>query len=99
MTRAPAEKPLTLTLNARDHSGIKWVRVLYRSVNQHQDYQTLPMLPTGKKDQYRVVIPGAHLVSKWDFMYLIEVMDNQGNGKIYPDLEKETPYIVVKLER
>ena len=32
-------------------------------------------------------------------MYLSELMDNRGNGKIYPDLEKETPYIVVKLRR
>ncbi len=32
-------------------------------------------------------------------MYLIEVMDNNDNGKIYPDLNKETPHIVVKLIR
>ncbi len=32
-------------------------------------------------------------------MYLIEVMDNRGNGKIYPDLNKETPYVVVRLVR
>jgi hypothetical protein len=25
-------------------------------------------------------------------------MDTNGNGKIYPDLEKETPYVVVKLQ-
>jgi hypothetical protein len=25
-------------------------------------------------------------------------MDNAGNGKIYPDLAKETPYIVVNVE-
>jgi hypothetical protein len=57
------------------------------------------MLPTGKANQYRVVIPGEHVVPKWDFMYLIEVMDKNGNGKIYPDLYKETPYVVVKLQR
>jgi dienelactone hydrolase len=32
-------------------------------------------------------------------MYFIEVIDNRGNGKIYPDLEKETPYVVVRLQR
>jgi len=96
---APAGKPLTLTAEARDPSGVKWVRVLYRSVNQQLDYQTQPMLPTGEKDQYRAVISGENIVPTWDFMYLIEVMDNKGNGKIYPDLEKETPYVVIKLER
>jgi hypothetical protein len=32
-------------------------------------------------------------------MYLIEAMDACGNGAIYPDLEVETPYVVVQLER
>jgi hypothetical protein len=32
-------------------------------------------------------------------MYYIEATDRYGAGRIYPDLEKETPYIVVKLQR
>ena len=32
-------------------------------------------------------------------MYFIEAMGNKGNGTIHPDLDKETPYIVVKLQR
>lgn len=42
---------------------------------------------------------GDHLDPKWDLMYLIEKMDNSGNGVIYPDLEMETPYVVIPLER
>ena len=99
VTSAPALKPLTITAEVSDPSGVKWVRLLYRSVNQHQDYQTLDMLPTGKANHYQAVIPGEHIVAKWDLMYLIEVMDKNGNGKIYPDLYKETPYVVVKLRR
>jgi len=57
------------------------------------------MRPTGKKDEYQAVIPAEHVVPKWDLMYFIEAIDNQGNGKIYPDLEKETPYVVVRLRR
>ena len=45
VTTAPAGKPLTITAEVRDPSGVKWVRLRYRSVNQHQDYRTLPMLP------------------------------------------------------
>ncbi|MHC4179199.1 MAG: hypothetical protein ACYSWU_16930, partial [Planctomycetota bacterium] len=96
---APAEKPLKVTATVRDPSGVKWVRLRYRSVTQYQDYQTLEMLPTAGKDQYAAVVPGDQVVPKWDFMYLIEVMDNHGNGKIYPDLEKEMPYVVVHLQR
>jgi len=99
VTSAPAEKPLTITAEVRDPSGVKSVRLRYRSVSQYQDYRTLDMSPTGKKDQYQAVIPAEHVVPKWNLMYFIEVIDGRGNGKIYPDLEKETPYVVVKLRR
>jgi hypothetical protein len=32
-------------------------------------------------------------------MYLIEVMDKNGRGIIYPDFNKEMPYRIVKLIR
>ncbi|MBV9124670.1 MAG: hypothetical protein JO112_15040 [Planctomycetes bacterium] len=57
------------------------------------------MRPTGQKDQYRAVIPAEEVVPAWDLMYLIEAMDNRGNGRIYPDLNRETPYLVVHLAR
>jgi dienelactone hydrolase len=99
VTSAPADKPLTITAEARDPSGVKSVRLRYRSVNQYQDYRTLEMTPTGKRDRYQAVIPAEHVIPKWDLMYFIEVVDNRGNGKIYPDMEKETPYVVVRLQR
>ena len=88
--------------NVDDPSGVKWVRLRYRAVNQHQDFRTLPMLLTGEPGEqrmYRAEIPAQHIKPEWDLMYLIEVMDTDGNGAIYPDLEKETPYVVVKLNR
>jgi hypothetical protein len=45
------------------------------------------------------VIPAEHVLPTWDLMYLIEVMDNGGHGRIYPDLNTETPYVVVRLVR
>jgi hypothetical protein len=96
---APAGKPLAITAEVRDPSGVKWVRLRYRGVNQKQDYRTLPMLPTGRKDQYRAFIPADDVVPTWDLMYLIEAMDNRGNGRIHPDLNRETPYIVLRLAR
>lgn len=32
-------------------------------------------------------------------MYFVEVMDTQGYGRMFPDLEKETPYVVVPVQR
>jgi hypothetical protein len=99
VTAARPGSPLRIVAEVKDPSGVRWVRLRYRSVNQYQDYRTLPMLPTGKENQYEAVVPGEHIPAEWDFMYFFEVMDNQGNGKIYPDADKETPYVVVKLDR
>ncbi len=99
LSSAEAGKPITITADVRDAGGVKWVHLLYRSVTQYQDYKTFEMVKTAKKNEYKAVVPGEDVEAKWDFMYLIEVMDEYGNGKIYPDLERETPYIVVKLKR
>ncbi|MHC4534295.1 MAG: beta-N-acetylhexosaminidase family protein [Planctomycetota bacterium] len=99
LSSAEAGKPITITADVRDAGGVKWVRLLYRSVTQFQDYKTLQMVMTDIKNEYKAVVPGSDVEAKWDFMYLIEVMDENGNGKIYPDLEHETPYVVVKLIR
>lgn len=96
---APAGQPLTITVQVRATSGVQWVHLRYRSVNQHQDYRTIPMLPLDREGHYRATIPAEHVVGRWDLMYFIEMMDTQGNGGIYPDLNKETPYIVVHLTR
>jgi hypothetical protein len=99
VTMAPAGKPVTITAMVSAPSGIKWVRLRYRSVNQHQDYRTLPMLPTGEKAEWSAVIPPENIPPTWDLMYYIEAMDNDGKGRMHPDLSKETPYIIVKLQR
>ncbi len=92
-------QPLIISADVTAPEGVKWVRVRYRSVNQREDYKTLQMIATGKGDQYKAIIPAQDIKPTWDFMYFIEVMDQQGNGRIHPDLNIETPYIVVRLQR
>lgn len=99
VTGAVPARPLTITAQVNDPGGVKSVRLRYRSVTQFQDYKTLEMTETDKKGEYKAIVPGQDIESKWDFMYLIEVMDNKGNGAIYPDMEIEAPYIVVRLDR
>jgi hypothetical protein len=36
---------------------------------------------------------------KWDLMYFVEVIDDRGRGRMLPDLDKETPYVVVSVPR
>lgn len=99
ITTARPNHPLHITAKVSDPSGVKWVRLRYRGMTQYEDYETLPMQRIGTSDDYEATVPGDKIIPRWDFMYYFEVMDNAGNGKIYPDFEEQSPYIVVKLER
>jgi len=107
ITAAQPGKPIVVTTEVSDPAGIKWVRLHYRSVSQYEDYKTVEMTPTaqrnppavGRAGLYQAVVPAEDVVAKYDFMYFIEALDNHGNGRIYPELQKQTPYIVVKLAR
>jgi len=100
VTSAPAGMPLTVDARVQDPAGVKWVRLRYRNVNQQEDFRTLPMVPNEKSNgHYRAAIPAEHVTQSRDLMYFLEVMDLQGNGRIHPDLNKETPYFVVKIQR
>jgi hypothetical protein len=90
---------LKVTAKVSDMSGVKWVRLRYRHVTQFEDYLTLEMTLDPTTDLYQAEIPGSFLIPKWDLMYFVETMDNNGNGRMYPDLEQEMPYVIVKLER
>jgi hypothetical protein len=91
--------PITISAEVVDPAGVKWVRLRYRSVNQHQDYRTLPMVQSGAENTFAATIPAEDVVPAWDLMYFLETMDQAGNGRIYPDLETETPYLFIKLNR
>lgn len=80
-------------------AGVRWIRLRYRHVNQKEDYQTLPMvMEDGKPGLYEAAIPGAFITPQWDLMYYVETVDADGNGRIDPDLEQETPYIVQAVQ-
>lgn len=98
VSSAHARTPLRIAADVHDPSGVKWVHLRYRGVTQHQEFRSIRMLPVGG-DRYEATIPAAQMDPRFDLMYLFEVMDNKGNGRIYPDLEKETPYNVVKVDR
>jgi hypothetical protein len=66
-------------------------------VNQKEDYETLAMTQKGNTDAYSASIPGAFITPQWDLMYYIEIVDGRGTGKIYPDLEQETPYVMQRV--
>jgi len=79
--------------------GLKWIHLRYRHVNQKEDYQTTDMAPEAQTGRYAASIPAAFIDPHWDLMYFVEVVDRKGNGRIYPDLEVETPYLVTGVQR
>jgi len=90
---------LRVTARVRDPSGVRTVRLHYRHLSQFEDYQTLDMARQRESELFEAKIPGDFIVPQWDLMYFIAALDNKGNGRLYPDLETETPYIVVPLRR
>lgn len=97
VTSCSPGKFVTVRIKITSVNGIKWIRLLYRNVNQYEEYKTLEMKAAGNKDEYEAIIPGEAIKSKWDLMYLVEIMDTKNHGIIYPNLNKETPYEVVKV--
>ncbi|MBP6183209.1 hypothetical protein, partial [Flavobacterium sp.] len=96
---------VTITANITDISGVKTARVLYRGLTQFQDYKIQEMKADGNVFTAEISAENVDFVTEyknetgalWDFMYLIEVIDNKGNGRIYPDFETTAPYIIVNV--
>ena len=71
----------------------------YRHLTQFEDYETVEMRRDAGTGLWSGTIPGDFIVPEWDLMYFIETMDGAGNGRMYPDLELEMPYVVVRVQR
>ena len=99
VSNLPLGQPFVVTMKVNAPSGIKWVRLRYRNVNQEQEYQSVPMRPGSDKNMFQVIIPVTQFNTKWDLMYFIEMHDNNGNGFIYPDFSEKTPYVIVRFIR
>jgi hypothetical protein len=99
LSTSPVQKPLIIRVHVDAPSGVKWVQVLYRAVDQTKDYQVLDMKEVDGKGTYEAVIPTETIDPRFDLMYLIQAMDNDHNGTIYPDFNKQAPYFIVHLDR
>ena len=99
ITSVKPQSEIKMTARVEDPSGVESVILRFRRVSQFEDYQALPITRTKGSDLYEAVIPAAYSDGKYDVMYFVEVMDKQGNGRMVPDMEKETPYVIVRLDR
>ena len=83
-----------LQVSARVATPVKWVRLRYRHATQYEDYQTAEMTLDAKSGLYTAAIPASFVDKKWTLMYFVEVVDREGNGRMFPDLETAMPYVV-----
>jgi hypothetical protein len=93
------QKGLQVSAKVTDPTGIKWVRLRYRHVTQYEDYVTADMTLDPKTGLYTASIPASFVDPKWELMYFVEAMNKNGAGRMYPDLEVETPYVVYQSAR
>lgn len=82
-----------------DASGVQNVALRYRRVSQFEDFQSVPMEFDPISGRYVAEVPASYSEGKYDVMYFVETMDTKGNGRMYPDMEIEKPYVIVHLER
>ena len=80
-------------------AGVKWIHLRYRQVNQKENYQSVDMVLDAQTGLYKASIPASFIDPHWDLMYFVEIVDLLGNGRMYPDAEVETPYLVTGVKR
>jgi hypothetical protein len=90
---------LRITAKVSPPGEVKWVRLRYRHLTQYEDYQTAEMTLDAKTGLYAAAIPAAFIDPKQDLMYFVEVVGKNGAGRMYPDFEREMPYVVVAVKR
>ena len=98
--RAPLAVPgqdLTVTTRVDSDEDLQSVTLYYRDLNQRELFTPVPMHQAN--GVWSATIPGMDIVPAWDLMYYVEAIDRLGNGAIGPDLDVETPYIVVPVQR
>ncbi len=95
----PVGPGLEVAAQVNAPAGVKWVRLRYRHATQYEDYQTAEMTLDAKTGNYTARIPQSFPDPKWDLMYFVEVVDKTGAGRMFPNLEVETPYVVIPPRR
>jgi hypothetical protein len=77
---------------------VRSVTLRYRHLTQYENYQSIAMT-AGKNGTFSASIPGTFITREWDLIYFVEVITAEGAGRNYPDLDRETPYVIVPVRR
>ena len=66
-------------------------------MDQTVDWKPVRM-KRGEGESFSATIPGDELTADFDHLYYIEARV-AGGGALWPDWQRETPYVVVKTEK
>jgi hypothetical protein len=89
--------PIELSVEPPSGSEGITVRLIYRHVNQGEDYQRQEM--QGLSTRYAAVIPGSYTQSPYALQYFFELRTRGGWPWLYPGLGAQLshqPYFVVE---
>jgi hypothetical protein len=87
---------LTIAVRVAPGAAIRSVRLRYRHLTQYEDYAAVEMT-AGGDGVFTAYIPASFITNEWDVMYFVEVITADGRGRDYPDLDTETPYVIVPV--
>jgi hypothetical protein len=90
-------EPLTLTAVLDRSATLSSARLLYRQVNQAEEYQAADLIKSGA--EHRAVIPATYTDSPYPLQYFFELVYEQGRARRYPGFASEQgnqPYFVVR---
>ena len=97
---APTARPhedLVIFARVTDPAGIQHVRLRYRRTPSLENYRTLTMTLSDRPGGYTARIPADFITPSHDLQYFIETTDTHGNGTNWPDLTRESPYVLVTV--
>ncbi|MBC8609779.1 hypothetical protein H8702_01415 [Massilimaliae timonensis] len=90
-------KDTEITAQINSSTPLWKVSLHYSYVNQFEPMHEVMMKE--ENGMFRAVIPKEYLNMDWHILYYLEVVDQLGNGLIFPDMKKQTPYYVITAER
>ncbi len=88
-----AGQPLEITASITCEEPLRDVILHHRRMDQTVDWKLIPMKSKGD-GRFTATIPGQELTARYDHLYYIEARI-AGGGTLWPDWQRETPYVVV----
>ena len=77
-----------------DGDDIKEILCHYSHTDQTQPLMTVCM--ERSENYFTAFIPAQYITAKRDLLYYFEIIRESGEGEIYPDFRRQTPYFVIE---